>query len=116
MVLHHFDFVPCRGKLNFRGRRRLQKIARRALHNPFPIIIEASRHNPDLDAARHAAVLAELKLMPVPADRVVIGPSPARGLDGLDAELIHQNLLRQMGGGVGQAPTGGTTSGVPLAR
>lgn len=116
MVLHHFDFVPCQGELSFRGRLRLQEIARRALHNPFPIIIEASRHDPNLDAARHAAVIAELELMPIPAERVVIGPSPARGMDGLDAELIHQNLLRLTGGGAGQVLTGGAAVAVPAPR
>ena len=116
MVLHHFDFVPCQGALNYRGRLQLQKIARRALHNPFPIIIEASRHDPDLDAARHAAVIAELAFVPVPAERVVIGLSPARGLDGLDAELIHLNLLRLTGGGIGPAPTGGAGAGIPVPR
>lgn len=116
MVLHHFDFVPCQGELTSRGRVRLQQLARRALHNPFPIVIEASPHDPDLDAARHAAVVWELALMPALADRVVIGPSPARGMDGLDAELTHLNLLRLTGGGVGQAPTGGAATAVPTPR
>lgn len=108
MVLHHFDFVPCQGELNDRGRLQLQKIARRALQNPFPIIIQASPRDPELDAARLAAVISELAFSPVPAERVVIGPSVARALDGLDAQLIHQNLLRLMSDGSAQrlAPTG----------
>lgn len=117
MVLHHFDFVPCEGRLSVRGRMQLRKIAERAAHNPFPIIIEASREDPALDAARHAAVLAELAWFPCPvaADRVFIGPSLTRGLDGLDAELIHQNLLNQTRSGVGQAaaPEGNAGATVP---
>jgi len=116
MVLHHFDFVPCKGELNFRGQLQLKKIARRALCNPFPIIIEASRHDPALDAARRATVLSELALTPVPMERVVIGSSPARGLDGLDAELIDQNLLRLMGGGGRKLQTEGVDSGAPQPR
>lgn len=118
MVLHHFDFVPCQGELNYRGRLQLQKIARRALQNPFPIIIEASQQDPKLDAARYAAVVSELAFSPVPAERVVIGSSPARPMDGIDAELIHQNLLRLMEQGSAQlsAPTRGAGLGVSSPR
>lgn len=113
MVLHHFDFVPCQGELNYRGRLQLQKIVRRAVQNPFPIIIEATRDDPHLDAARRAAVISELAFLPIPEERVVIGLSPARAMDGLDAELVHQNLLRMTGSGFGQdsAPSGDAEAG-----
>jgi hypothetical protein len=117
MVLYQYDFVPCEGRLSVRGRMQLWKIAERAAHNPFPIIIEASRDDSALDAARHAAVVAELAGLPCPvaAERVFIGPSLTRGLDGLDAEIIHQNLLNQTRGGAGQsaAPSGGAAITVP---
>ncbi len=118
MVLHHFDFVPCQGELNYRGRLQLQKIARRALQNPFPIIIEASPLDPTLDSARYAAVISELASSPVPAERVVVGSSPARPMDGLDAQLIHQNLLRLTEEGTAQllTPTGGVGGGASSSR
>lgn len=99
MVLHQFDFVPGEAALNYRGRLRLQRIAQLVLQNPFPIIIEAGRHDPALDAARRAGVVSELARMPfpVPAERVVVGQSPSRGLDGIDAEIIHENLLKLKG-------------------
>lgn len=113
MVLHHFDFVPCQGELNYRGRLQLQKIVRRAVQNPFPIIIEATRDDPHLDAARRAAVISEMAFLPIPEERVVIGLSPARAMDGIDAELVHQNLLRMTGSGSGQdsAPSGDAEAG-----
>jgi hypothetical protein len=118
MVLHQFDFVPCKDRLSVRGRMQLRKIAERAAQNPFPIIIEARWEDPALDAARHTAVVAELSWLPcpVPAERVFIGPSLTRGLDGLDAEIIHQNLLNLTRGGAGQssAPAGGVGGGVAL--
>lgn len=118
MVLYQYDFVRGQAALNYRGRLRLQKIARLAPQNPFPIIIEANRYDPELDAARQAQVVAELSWapFPVPAERVVIGLSPERGLDGLDAVLIHQSLLNlsDVGGSAGQTATPGSGMGTPV--
>lgn len=102
MVLHQFDFLPGEPTLNHRGRLRLQKIAHLLPQNPFPVVIESSRDNRALDEARQAGVFSELasRPFPVPAERVVIGPSPTRGLDGLDAEVIHKNLLILSGAAV----------------
>lgn len=118
MVLYQYDFVRGQATLNYRGRLRLQKIARLAPQNPFPIIIEANRYDPALDAARHAQVVAELgwSAFPIPAERVVVGLSPERGLDGLDAVLAHQNLLNlsNIGGSAGQTATPGSGMGTPV--
>ena len=99
MVLHQFDFVPGEAALNYRGWLRLQRIAQLALRNPFPVIIEAGRHDQALGAARRASVVSELARMPcpVPPERVLVGQSPSRGLDGIDAEIIHENLLNLKG-------------------
>lgn len=118
MVLYQYDFVRGQAALNYRGRLRLQKIARLAPQNPFPIIIEANRYDPELDAARQAQVVTELSWapFPVPAQRVVVGLSPERGLDGLDAVLIHQSLLNlsDIGGSAGQTATPGSGMGTPV--
>ncbi len=118
MVLYQYDFVRGQAALNYRGRLRLQKIARLAPQNPFPIIIEANRYDPELDAARQAQVVAELSwaAFPVPAERVVVGLSPERGLDGLDAVLVHQGLLNlgNIGGSAGQTATPSSGMGTPV--
>lgn len=122
MVLHHYDFAHGGVELNYRGQQRLMRIALRGQRNPFPIIIEATRHDPQLDSARYASVVSQLGLLPVPipAQRVVIAASPARPMDGVDAEIVHQNLLNRMfSGGSGDgvnataAPTGATGTGAP---
>lgn len=120
MVLHHYDFAAGGAQLNYRGQQRLLKIALRSQRNPFPIIIEGTRHDPQLDSDRYASVVSQLALLPVPipAQRVVIAPSPARPMDGVDAEIVHQNLLNRMYSG-GDAvnstavPTGPTGTGDP---
>lgn len=120
MVLHLYDFAPGGAELNYRGQQRLMKIALRGQRNPFPIIIEATRHDPQLDSARYASVVSQLGLLPVPipAQRVVIASSPARPMDGVDAEIVHQNLLNRMysgGDAVNStgAPAGATGTGDP---
>jgi len=118
-VLHHYDFEQDQAELNFRGRQRLHTIAERAVRFGHPIVVEASRDNLQLDSARRAHVLTELSALPYDIDegQVVIGFARTRGLDGLDAELIHQNLLQQTSAG-GQSATATTGPGmaVPVAR
>jgi hypothetical protein len=60
-------------------------------------VIEPTPDHPELDQARRTAVFQELAAgqLQVPAERVVIGYATTRGLDGVEAELIYQNLLYQ---------------------
>ena len=101
MVLYHYDFIQANDQLNARGAARLNKIAQLLPQNPFPVVIQQSLENRVLDEARRRTVLRELakKPFPVAEQRVVIGEPPARGLDGVDAEAIHENLLEQMKSG-----------------
>lgn len=106
MVLYHYDFEPGRAELNYRGRLQMHKNAQRMQRNDFPLVIEESRDNHELDIARYSHVISELASLSIsiPPERVVIGRPTARGLDGLDAELVHENLLRQTIGGGASAP------------
>jgi hypothetical protein len=97
MVLYQFDFLPGCAGLNLHGLDQLAKIACLLPHNGFPIIIERTPGNPGLAEARRLTVLNVLGHgpVPIPAERVVIGPSIALGLDGVEAEIIYFNLLSQ---------------------
>lgn len=110
MVLYRYDFEPGQAQLTSRGMRQLQKIAELLPRNPFPLLIQPSGQGATLDQKRHATVLGMLAGMPfpVPDQRVVIAHPSTRGLDGLDAELIHENLLQLTSGG-----SGGATPAMP---
>ena len=93
-VLYHFDFNDD-DTLNRGGARRLARIADSLPSHPYPIIIESVASGAAHNAARKKAVLKSLEgqSFPVPDERVVTGRPPARGLHGLDAELIHEKML-----------------------
>jgi hypothetical protein len=108
LVLYRYDFnnAPATAggdsidpaDLNPRGRRQLLKVAEllNGLAMP-PVIIEAS-DNRQFDEARRQKVitsLAELMGSPVPEEWVVIGEPIANALNGEEAAIIHDNLLRQ---------------------
>lgn len=117
MVLHHFDFTAGEATLNYRGEMQLRKIVAMAAQNPFPIIVEATHRFPELDSARLAQVRNRIEdgSVPIPPERVILNSAPARALDGLDATLIHENLLQQTSSGAaastmsggGSSPAGG---------
>ncbi len=81
LMLYHYDFVDGTDQLNLKGRDRLQQLAGLLCASPAPLIIERTPYAPGLDQARRLAVLNALGQgpVPVPADRVVIGPPLARG-------------------------------------
>jgi hypothetical protein len=122
MVLHDYDFVEGASRLHARGQEQLARIAALLPANFFPIVIERGPGGSDLDEARRMAVLTELASgpFPVPAERIVIGTSPSRGLRGEEIEIIYRNLLIQTQtrgtiGGLGSDFSGTTGSGaVPL--
>jgi hypothetical protein len=113
-------------RLNPRGKEQLAKIAALLPANFFPVLIERTADGPELDEARRQVVLDELLRgpFPVPMERVVLGDPLGKGLRGVEAELIHQNLLLQTQtrgtlGGLGSNisfPGGPTGTGVPGAE
>jgi uncharacterized membrane protein YgcG len=105
--MYHYDFVDQGSKLNLRGKDQLAKMAAMLGHNFFPIVIERTPANPALAEARRLAVLNELAAgpFPVPPMRVVVGQPAATGLQGREAILIYQNLIRQTTNPAMPAPT-----------
>jgi hypothetical protein len=119
MTVYDYDFVRGGDRLNVRGKDRVRQIAALMALNPYPLVVERMPHAPALADARRRAVLAELAaVMPhVPVERVVVGPPIAVPLQGVEAELIYQNLLLQTGTagvlpGTGAGPGTGTTAPV----
>jgi hypothetical protein len=98
MVLYNCDFVDGRDVLNQHGRDRLTRIAAAMCANEFPLIIERTPEVPALADARRAAVLNVLAMnnIPVPPERVVIGPRIAYGLAGREAELLYGQQLQSL--------------------
>jgi hypothetical protein len=116
MVLYQYDFVDGTPLLNVRGQDRLAEIVELLGRTPFPMIIERTPCLPGLAEARRLTVLNALAhtAVPVPPERVLIGPPLAVGLSGREATLIYRNLLRQTeaqgvirGGGPGGPGAGG---------
>lgn len=120
MVLHHQDFGSGRdqGRLNARGREELKKIAQMLPSTFAPVIVEQSG-DAQLDVRRRQTVVAELNngLFPVPDERVIIAPSVAYGLNGVEAGIIGVNVFSQTGSrglGIGGAGLStGTSSNRP---
>jgi hypothetical protein len=123
MVLYEYDFICGTAVLNQRGKDQLARMASWLPDNVFPIVIERTPWDPALAEARRLAVWSALadSPFPVPPERVVIGPPLAYGLQGVEADLVYRNLLRQTlsqgtqgglgGGSIGG--TGGQGSGAP---
>jgi hypothetical protein len=112
MMLYEYDFACGSEQLNLRGKDRLLQIAYLLGHFAYPVVIERTPYAPALAEARRLAVLHELSQgpVPVPPERVVIGPAIAIPLQGWEAVIIYQNLeTRTQAGGVGL--TGGAGGG-----
>jgi hypothetical protein len=121
MVLHEYDFICGTEKLNLRGSDHLRQISQFWRSCNYPLIIERT-YAPGLAQARRTAVLKLLadQGIGVPPELVVIGPSPAVPLRGLEAEFIYKNLIQQTqnrGNVPGQSafPGGGTSVAIPGA-
>jgi hypothetical protein len=114
LMLYHYDFIDGSDQLNQKGRDRLLQLAGLLCASPAPLVIERTLSAPGLDEARRLTVLNALGhiSVAVPVERVVIGPCMARGLDGIEAELIFQNLLIQtQSGGTREGAGGGSVGG-----
>jgi hypothetical protein len=109
-VLYHYDFCDSQSaqaaELNVHGRKRLLTMARVCGCGGSPIVIEASPCEAGLDAARLQSVVALLQLVApgTPRESVVIGDPQPRGLGGVEATQIYENMLRET------KPSNGTSS------
>jgi hypothetical protein len=101
MVFYHYDFIEGSPQLNVRGRDKLVKLAKVLPASFCPVVIERTPATPGLDEERRGFLLAELagSQFPVPAERVVIGPTPAAGLTGNEAVIVYLNQLGALAGG-----------------
>jgi hypothetical protein len=111
MVFNHYDFVDGTSQLNYRGRDKLAMVAANLPTTFFPVVVERTPKEPGLDAARRDVLVAELArgTFPIPAQRVVIGPSLADGMTGVESLLIYQGQLQSvgLGGAIGLGGGGG---------
>jgi hypothetical protein len=110
MVFYHYDFVDGTPLLNARGRDKLATVASTLPTTFFPVVVERTPKEPGLDAARKSTLVAELAQgsFPVPGERIVIGPSIANGMTGLESILIYGNQLQNLASG-GAIGGGGAT-------
>jgi hypothetical protein len=118
MVLYRYDFCdaagPDRYKLNETGTARLADIAEMVPQLCYhPIVIERTRGNAALDAARRAYVVKTLGQMnsSIPEQLVVVGKPETRGLSGEESAIVHKNVLKQTELGVGKAGGGVSAMG-----
>jgi hypothetical protein len=93
LVLHHYDFAQGGTELNTRGREQLAMHTARLSQSPYSLIIEQTPEKPDLAQQRRIAVLNTMATwsFPIAPDRVVVGRPIARGLSGIDAQIISAN-------------------------
>ncbi|MCO6457241.1 MAG: hypothetical protein J5I93_18240 [Pirellulaceae bacterium] len=119
LVLYRFDFHneqnSDHSRLNPYGLRRLRKMAALLSFSGLPLIVEETVETPQLNAARREQVIRALAEMSVAVDpqRVVLGDPPVHGLDGTEAPLIYENLLRQtVNGPSGVSASGAGGSGI----
>jgi hypothetical protein len=115
MVFYHYDFVDGTSELNLRGRDKLAKVATVLPRTFYPVVVERTPKEPGLDTSRRSMIVAALAKgsFPTPPERVVIGPSIANGMTGLEGLLIYGNQLQNLssGGGIAGAGTSGFIGG-----
>jgi hypothetical protein len=94
MILRPYDFDPGTTRLNLRGMDKLREIGQKLPSSFTPVIVERSRDSA-LDQARRSSVFAALNsgTFPIPAERVIIGPSPTVGLSGVESVLVSGTEL-----------------------
>jgi hypothetical protein len=116
MVFYHYDFVDGTPQLNTRGRDKLAAVAATLPTTFFPIVVERTPKEPGLDQSRKSVLVAELGRgsFPVPAERVLIGPSIANGMTGFESQYIYwQRQIPDLasGGAIGGAGATGFVGG-----
>jgi len=119
MVFYQCDFVEGTSQLNVRGRDKLASVAAKLPTTFFPVVVERTPTDAGLDQSRRSALLIQLAqgTFPVPAERVVIGPTIAYGMAGFEAvNVIYPRQLSSLGSGgsigVGAGAAGLDASGL----
>jgi hypothetical protein len=94
-MLYRSDFLDGSDQLSPNGAARFNLMASRLNGWLGPVVIEWSPDQPGLAEARRIAVLTALQGtgLPLPPDRVVIGPSPYPGKGGTLAEANYNVLI-----------------------
>ncbi|MHB1560958.1 MAG: hypothetical protein ACYC61_26185 [Isosphaeraceae bacterium] len=94
-TLYQSDFLPGSDRFSPAGASRLNLMYGRLPHWSGPILVEWSPDEPELAESRKRAVLATLAStgMVLPAERVLIGPSPYPGILGIEAANNHVNTI-----------------------
>jgi hypothetical protein len=107
MVFYRYDFEDGSAKLNVRGRDKLLKVAALLPTTFYPVVIERTPTDPGLAEQRRSLLLAELSgsRIPIPPERILVGPPIAAGMAGVESIFIYGNQLGSLGaagaGGVG---------------
>ena len=111
MALYQYDFLPDSDQLNTRGKAELCRIAQWLPANNFPVFVESTPGNLELDELRRQTVLNEIGSIcfAIPSERVIVGRPNIRGLNAAESLLIDRNRLSLIGRGA--AGGGGGTSG-----
>jgi hypothetical protein len=101
MVFYRYDFEEGTARLNMRGRDKLIKVAALLPATFYPVVIERTPTEPGLAEQRRSMLLAELSTapIPVPPERVLVGPPIAAGLAGVESIYIYGNQLGSLSGG-----------------
>ena len=122
MALYQYDFLSDSDQLNPRGKAELCKIAQWLPANNFPVFVESTPGNPELDELRRQTVWNELNSIcfATPSERVIVGRPNGRGLSAAESLLIDRNRLSLTGrgasGGAGGAAGTSTISNSTQAR
>lgn len=94
-TVYHTDFLPGTDRFSPVGASRFNLMYTRLAAWPGPIVVEWTPDQPELAETRRRAILATLAAAghPMPADRVVIGPSPYPGAIGIEATSNYNNMI-----------------------
>jgi hypothetical protein len=112
-ALYQYDFIPDSGQLNSRGKAQLAKIACWLTIDSFPVFVESTPNNVELDELRRQLVWREISsnFMAIPSEQVVVGRPDTRDLGAIDALLLDRNRLGLTASrGVSSSGTSGTST------
>jgi hypothetical protein len=108
-IFFDHEFGGDTGELAPGAKKKLEQVALRLEHVPFPVVIEQSPHNanPGLDADRRQTVIEQLARVGVTdaEERVVISEAFAEGFTGVEGERAYWGVINGSfgsGGGWGR--------------
>ena len=101
LVFYHYDFEDGTSRLNQRGQDKLAKLGMYLPTSFSPIVVERTPKEVGLDESRRLALVNVLGRgsFPVPEERIVIGPSFASDISGIEALPIYSNQVRSIASG-----------------